>query len=108
MRVGAGAQSAGFTVTGNPEDHAAETVRVDPVALTGEGASRITIDYASDPQLVRFRDMAPNSTQRIVRAAQFEVGLSPSRSNTTSHTPCPSLRPRFSNLVSGRYSGLGA
>jgi TonB family protein len=30
------------------------------------------------------------------------------RSNTRSHTPWPSLMPRFSNLVSGRYAGLGA
>ena len=28
--------------------------------------------------------------------------------NTRSHTPWPNFKPRFSNLVSGRYAGCGA
>lgn len=123
ITVGASAQTAWFTVTGNPKDPSADTVQVDPVAVTGEGASKIMNirvsrakqranwdkvpyrsyesqvvfdcqarkadyllaryymqplwqgevhargDYARDPRPMLFRDVEPNPTTRIVRAA---------------------------------------
>lgn len=116
-------QAAWFTVTGNPEDPAVDSVQVDPVAIASAGERRImnlrvnrsqdranwegvpyrsydarvafdcrtrtaeyrfarffmaplwrgeahtTTDYSNNPRPVRFVDMKPNPTDRIVRAA---------------------------------------
>lgn len=117
------AEVAWFTVAGNPADHAADSVQVDPVAIkiTGErrimnlrvnrsqdranwegqpyrsydarvafdcrartaeyhfarfymtplwqGEAHKTTDYSKNPRPMRFLDMAPNPTDRIIRAA---------------------------------------
>jgi transglutaminase-like putative cysteine protease len=53
----------------------------------------------------RLDSYAPDEFRYQIMA--HEVALARLR-KTTSQTPWPSLRPRFSNLVSGRYSGRGA
>ncbi|CAN5276105.1 hypothetical protein BH10PSE18_BH10PSE18_49530 [soil metagenome] len=119
----ASTQAKWFTVAGNPNDAAADTVQVDPVAIgvdgplktmnlrvsrsalrtnwegvpyrsyesevafdcrarradyrvvtyymaaTWQGAPHVTTNYANDPKPMLFRDMSPNPTSRIIRAA---------------------------------------
>lgn len=117
------AQTAWFTVTGNPDDASVNTVQVDPVAIKTagdfktmnvrvsrseprtnwdgvpyrsyesrvvfdcragkasylhasyyleplwQGASHKAVDYAGNPRPMLFRNIEPNPTERIVRAA---------------------------------------
>ena len=128
LAAGLAAGAAWFTVAGNPDDPAADTVQVDPVAvmLAGErrtmnlrvsrsqdranwegvpyrsyearvafecrakkaeyrfarfymaplwqGEAHKTTDYSNNPRPMRFLDMAPNPTDRIIRAACHATG----------------------------------
>jgi hypothetical protein len=128
LTAGVASGAAWFTVAGHPDDPAADTVQVDPVAIMVAGERRTmnvrvsrsqdranwegvpyrsyearvafdcrarkaeyrfarfymaplwqgeahkTTDYSNDPRPMRFVDMEPNPSDRIIRAACHATG----------------------------------
>ena len=83
-----------------------------PPAAARTSARHFSRDVArsADPRSIALRRQHRARATRSCAARagdRLRRAVTPAR-NTTSHTPWPSLRPRVSNLVSGRYAGRGA